>query len=93
MDILRYLTPVVVVVSWMNTWLECRVLACVLVAVASMSEARGGPYLRSNLARSMYNRMLADERLRTMNLTKVGPSTFIVYILIDYSTFSLGTNP
>lgn len=80
-----------VVLSLMNTGLECRIFACVLVAVVSMSEARGGPYLRSNLARSMYDRMLADERLRTMNLSKVGLSTFIVFILIDYLTLSLGT--
>lgn len=48
------------------------VWAGVLVAAGlGMSEARGGPFLRSNLARSVYHRMLADERLRTMDLGKV----------------------
>ena len=70
----------------MNTWLEGRILACVLVAVVSMSEARGGPFLRSNLARAVYNKMLTDERLRTMNLSKVFLLTFIVYILNGYLT-------
>ena len=51
-----------------------------------MSEARGGPFLRSNLARAVYNKMLTDERLRTMNLSKVFLLTFIVYILNGYLT-------
>lgn len=49
-----------------------RVWAGVLVlAGLGMSEVRGGPFLRSNLARSVYHRMLADERLRTMDLAKL----------------------
>ncbi|XP_069954320.1 protein-L-histidine N-pros-methyltransferase [Cherax quadricarinatus] len=36
-----------------------------------MTEASGRPHLRSNLARTMYNRMVTDERLRNMNLSKL----------------------
>ncbi|XP_063871019.1 protein-L-histidine N-pros-methyltransferase-like isoform X2 [Scylla paramamosain] len=55
----------------MSAGLEWRIVVCVLAAAIGMSEARGGPYLRSNLARAMYNRMLADERLRNMNMSKM----------------------
>ncbi|MPC55877.1 hypothetical protein E2C01_049823 [Portunus trituberculatus] len=55
----------------MSAGLEWRIVVCLLAAAVGMSEARGGPYLRSNLARAMYNRMLSDERLRNMNMSKV----------------------
>lgn len=58
--------------SWMRGALVGCFWAGVLVlAGVGMSEVRGGPFLRSNLARSVYHRMLADERLRTMDLAKV----------------------
>lgn len=59
-------------VAWMRVVLTCGLWACVAVLAAVMAEARGEPFLRSNLARSVYHRMLADERLRTMDLSKVG---------------------
>ena len=68
----------------MSAGLEWRIVVCVLAAAVGMSEARDGPYLRSNLARAMYNRMRADERLRNMNMSKVRMSvdSYFVYCLI-----------
>ncbi|KAK4299308.1 hypothetical protein Pmani_028411 [Petrolisthes manimaculis] len=42
----------------------------VTIILAVMAGAQGGPYLRSNLARAMYQRLQTDERLRTMDLAK-----------------------
>ncbi|XP_069177196.1 protein-L-histidine N-pros-methyltransferase-like [Procambarus clarkii] len=43
----------------------------VIVFLVGMTEAGGRPYLRSNLARTMYNRMVTDERLRNLDLAKL----------------------
>lgn len=58
----------------------------VIVVLVGMAEAGGRPYLRSNLARTMYHRMVSDERLRNMDLSKVGLSSLIVQLLIDCQT-------
>ncbi|XP_068233833.1 protein-L-histidine N-pros-methyltransferase-like [Palaemon carinicauda] len=43
----------------------------VLFVFTAMAGANPRPYLRSNLARTVYDRMMTDERLRTMNLSKM----------------------
>lgn len=56
----------------MNTPPPAQIYAITVIAVlVGMAATDGRPYLRLNLARTMFNRMVTDERLRTMDLDKV----------------------